>query len=339
MAPEDAGSDRTRTGPNPMATKASLQDGRGAGAQDAAGSAAGWAWFGSLVLLTTAAALAIAPRAVHSAAPTVAELARMGLTWPLLAGLGVVVAAVATTARRTTILTAAPLPAPAPQQDPPMPLAQDPLAREIAAELARVRGGLHDLRIEFVYVKDVLSRLQQTAAQSDAESDHDSEAAIFRLAASLDQLGGRIEHELCSQRTWMAETLESHSRSQANASSAIPPFADPYAQGFEGPTHEIDLTAGFIAGDDDVHVEVVLDEEPSWQSELGVLDEPDQPRAPLAHGGNKTSPSGRPTSTDGLLGDLHYDGNTNARVAAKIAQLRELLSDPAVQRALEAQAR
>lgn len=322
-----------------MATKASLQDGRGAGAQDAAGSGSGWAWAGSLGLLATAAALAIAPRAVQSAAPTVTELARMGLTWPLLAGLAVVVAAVATTARRTTIVMAAPQPAPAQEPDPVMPLAQDPLAREIAAELARVRGGLHDMRVEFVYVKDALSRLQQTAAQSDAESDHDSEAAIFRLAASLDQLGGRIEHELCSQRTWLAETLESHARAQANSTRAVPPFADPYAQGFEGPAHEIDLAEGFIAGDDDLHIQVTLDDEPSWQNELGVLDEIEEPRAPIAHSGNKTSPSSRPNPTGGLLGDLPYDGNTNARVAAKIAQLRELLSDPAVQRALEAQAR
>jgi hypothetical protein len=284
-------------------------------------------------MLGGAAALALVPRAVHATGPAVAELARLGVTWPLLAGFGVVIAAVATTARRTA--TSAPI-QPVSEPESTTSLAQDPLARDIAGELARVRGSLHDLRVEFVYVKDALSRLQQTASQADAESDHDAEAAIFRLAASLDQLGGRIEHELSTQRTWLAGALEELAKPTAHASSPLPAFADPYLQGFEGSAHEIHLAEGFVAHDDDLHVEVALESEVTWLSGLGVLDEIEEPRAPFAHG--KTSPSSRPATGESLLGDFGQPQSAQPGIGLKMAQLRELLSDPAVQRALESQA-
>jgi hypothetical protein len=317
-----------------MATQDSLQHASSTDAQDPAGSGARWAWLASAAMLGGAAALALVPRAVHAAGPAVAELARMGVTWPLLAGFGVVIAAVATTARRAPTSAAM---QPVPEPESKASLAQDPLARDIAGELARVRGGLHDLRVEFVYVKDALSRLQQTASQADAESDHDAEAAIFRLAASLDQLGGRIEHELSTQRTWLSGAMEELTKSATQASSALPAFADPYLQGFEGSAHEIHPAEGFVAHDDDLHVEVALESDASWLNGLGVLDEIEEPRAPLAHG--KTSPSSRPTTGESLLGDFGRMHSAPDGIGLKMAQLRELLSDPAVQRALESQAR
>ncbi len=317
-----------------MATKASLQAGQGSATHESDGSGASWAWFASCALLAGSAALAIAPRALHSTAPQVAEWARMGLTWPLLAGLGVVVAAIATTARRTHT-TVSIAPQPTHDTEASTPLAEDPLAREISGELARVRGGLHDLRVDFVYVKDALSRLQQSADSSDSDSNHDTEAAIFRLAASLDQLSGRIEHELYSQRTWLASALEDLARPAPSATHSIPAFADPYTQGCEGPTHEVNLADGFVASDDDLHVEVTFEEEASWVNELGVLDDITEPRAPIPNA--KTSPSSRPISADALLGEFGH-GSVSDRIDLKMAQLRELLSDPAVQRALESQA-
>ncbi len=320
-----------------MATIDSLQDGRVPEARKTGGSGAGWAWIASCALLAGAAVLALGPRTLPATSNAVAYLARNGLTWPLLAGFGLVIAAVATTVRRPRAEEAVPSAPPQPEREPATPLAQDPLARDIANELARVRGSLHDLRIEFVYVKDVLGRLQQTATHADSDSNRDSEAAIFRLAASLDQLGGRIEHELSSQRAWLADVIENQPQRATVEPDALPRFADPYTQGFEGPAHEIHLAGGFIPAEDDMHVEVVLDEDASWMQGLGVLDEIDEPRGPLAQG--RTSPSGRPSSADALLGELEQAGSARAQLDAKMARLRDLLSDPAVQRALESQSR
>lgn len=326
-----------RTGPDtPMATIDSLQDERAQEAHTTGGSGTTLAWISSCALLLGAAVLALAPRALPASGSAIANLAKSGLTWPLLAGFGLVIAAVATTVRRPREASAASVP-PAPERETAAPPAQDALAREIASELARVRGGLHDLRIEFVYVKDALARLQQAAAQTDTDSNRDSEAAIFRLAASLDQLGGRIEHELASQRTWISGVIEEQSRRAPSEPAELPRFADPYTQAFEGPQHEIELAEGFAPDDDDMHVEVSLDEDASWMQGLGVLDEIDEPRAPLGHG--RTSPSSRPSSADALLGELEQAGSARAQLDEKMARLRALLSDPAVQRALESQSR
>jgi len=320
-----------------MATIDSLQDGHTPEARKADGSGAKLAWIACCALLAGAAALAVAPRLLPASTNAVSYLARNGLTWPLLAGFGLVIAAVAATARRPREEFAPSAPA-TPDRESAMPLAQDPLARDIANELARVRGGLHDLRIEFVYVKDVLARLHQSATHADSDSNRDSEAAIFRLAASLDQLGGRIEHELATQRAWLADVIENQAQRASAEPEELPRFADPYTQGFEGPEHEITLSEDYVADDDDLHVEVVLDESASWMQGLGVLDEIEEPRAPLAQGG-RTSPSSRPSSADALLGELEQAGSARAQLDAKMARLRDLLSDPAVQRALESQSR
>jgi len=319
-----------------MATIDRLQDMVAHEARPADQASARWAWISCCALLAGAAVLAVAPRALPGTASAIADLARSGLTWPLLAGFGLVLAAIATSVRQPT--AAAPAPSiPEPVRESATPLASDPLARDIAAELARVRGGLHDLRIEFVYVKDALARVQQNGTLGESDSNRDVEAAIFRLAASLDQLGGRMEHELSAQRTWLAEVVDTQARQAIAGAEQLPSFADPYLQGFEGPEHEIDVPEGFAAGEDDVHVEVSLDEDENWFADLGVLDEIEEPRAPLAHG--KTSPSHRPSSADTLLGELEQAGSARAELDEKMAQLRDLLSDPAVVRALESQSR
>lgn len=319
-----------------MATIDRLQDMAAHEAGPAPQGGARWAWIACCALLAGAAVLVVAPRALPDTAPTVADLARSGLTWPLLAGFGLVLAAIATSARRP-IATEPASSTPEAARESATPLASDPLARDIAAELARVRGGLHDLRIEFVYVKDALARVQQNGSLGESDANRDVEAAIFRLAASLDQLGGRMEHELSTQRTWLAEVVENQARRTVVGTEPLPSFADPYLQGLEGPEHEIDLPEGFAAGEDDVHVEVSLDEDENWFADLGVLDEIEEPRGPLAHG--KTSPSHRPASADALLGELAQAGSARAELDEKMAQLRDLLSDPAVVRALESQSR
>ena len=295
-----------------------------------------WTWLAAGALLAGAAVVALAPRILPDTAPAATALARHGLTWPLIGGFGLVLAAIASTSRRSSGETH---PAEAPPTEPETP-AEDPLAREIAGDLARVRGSLQDLRVEFVYVKDGLGRLLQSASNVDADANRETEAAIFRLAASLDQLGGRIEHELATQRTWLQDVLERESRRPIQAPESLPAslpgFANPYAQGFEGAAHEIEVEDGFRSSPDDLHVEVALDEDGGWSNGLGVLDQIDEPRAPLGQGHGKTSWSGRPPASSGLFEEIETGA---AELEGKMAQLRQILADPAVQRALDSRTR
>lgn len=291
-----------------------------------------WIGLASAALIVGGIATAVAPRVAPASADFVAQLARHGVEWPLLIGFGIVLAAVAAGTRR--MRTASPEAAPIAAEPTPAPrLAEDPWAREVTSELARLRGGVHDLRVDFVYVKDALARLQQTSAQAESGNGRDTEAAIFRLAASLDQFGGRIEHELSSQRAWLADALERDARRSAAEPESLPRFADPYSQGFEGIGHEIHVDEGFVSGEEDLHVAVSLDDS-EWHAGLGVLDEIEEPRAPIGNG--KTSPSGRPMHSGGLLDELESGA---ADIEGKMAQLRYLLSDPGVQRALESRTR
>ncbi len=317
-----------------MATIDSFQaDERATDEQEPTRSGVVWTGLASAALVVASAALAVVPRVLPSETAIVARLAKHGLTWPLLACVGLVLGAIAATALKKT-----PKPQPEPRPEPetmaPVP---DPMLREIAAELARVRGGLHDMRVDFVYVKDALSRLQQSATHVEDNGNAETEAAIFRLAASLDQLGGRVEHELHAQRSWIAAALEQ--RGTASMSSgrgsgeSTPAYADPYASGFEGPVHEINLDEGFVSAEGDMHVEVSLEDEGGWPRGLGVLDQLDDLPGPLSHG--KKSPSANPSRTIGLLGELEHGIAARGAVDTKMARLRELLSDPEVQQAID----
>jgi len=317
-----------------MATNDGSSDEGARNARKNATSGARWIGYASALLILGGIAAVVLPRYVPGTAKLFAALARNGVEGPLVCGFGLVLAAVAAGTRGSRNREPSDVPTSIPEREPAPRLADDPWAREVSSELARLRGGVHDLRVDFVYVKDALGRLQQAAAQSDSGSGRDTEAAIFRLAASLDQLGGRIEHEISSQRTWLADALERDARRPVAEVTPLPRFADPYYQAFEGVGHEIHVDEGFVSAEDDLHVEVSLDDDTTWSAGLGVLDEIDEPRAPLANG--KTSPSGRPSSSGGFLDELESGA---ADIEGKMAQLRHLLSDPSVQRALESRTR
>jgi hypothetical protein len=304
-------------------------DGRGAEEQEPTRSGVVWTATAGVAAILGAVALAIVPRVVPSQAALCGKLAKNGLTWPLLFCVGVVLVAIAATAlKRTPKLEVERRPEPEPE---PKAATPDPLTREIAAELARVRGGLHDMRVEFVYVKDALARLQQSATHVEESASGESEAAIFRLAASLDQLGGRVEHELHTQRAWIAAALEQRDTSASSNGNGSSDASDPYAGSVEGRAREIDVEEGYVAAEGDMHVEVTLEDESSWKG-LGVLDQLDDVPGPLS---GKKSPSASPSRTMGLLDELENGIAKSAET--KMARLRELLSDPEVQKAIDRQ--
>ena len=149
-------------------------------------------------------ALAVLPNVLHGYGWVLKSAARYGITSAPLLMSGILVCGMGLIAR-TRNTTPAPAPAPLniPQQS------SDKLALEqLASDVALMRGGLQELRIEMVYVKDVTqSVLQATHDRGVTAPEDGQQDALFRLAASLDQVGARIDQRLRSQHTALQDTL------------------------------------------------------------------------------------------------------------------------------------
>ena len=71
------------------------------------------------------------------------------------------------------------------------------LLEQLAGDLAQMRVGVQDLRVELVYAKDSLAGIvEHQHAAEEAAAQAGSQEAIFRLAASLDQVGARLDQRI-----------------------------------------------------------------------------------------------------------------------------------------------
>lgn len=85
-------------------------------------------------------------------------------------------------------------------------LASVPLIDKLVQEVAHLGDGLQGMRIEFVYLKDALqSHLER--AQMNVPSDTPADG-MYRLAASLDQVGLRIEERLNANHLEIGQSLQ-----------------------------------------------------------------------------------------------------------------------------------
>src|SRR5437867_3554200 len=66
----------------------------------------------------------------------------------------------------------------------------------LAGALAEANGGIQEIRVEIVHLKDAVRAVRERSAETGGDGQQD---AMFRLAASLDQLGARIEQRLKAQ--------------------------------------------------------------------------------------------------------------------------------------------
>ncbi len=304
--------------------------------------------------LVAAGAMVAAPQVLGARPWTLELLGRQGVTWPLLAVGGIVLCAIGGNARRLerAIERAAAVEPPAP--------APDPVLAQITTDLGRLRTALHEMRVEAAHGRDALARLQQEVAmRTEDTGPRESETAIFRLAASIDQVGGRVMQGLWDQRAWWKEELERSLAAHRGAPRDEGDFeddADPYASGFDGPAHEVEVVDGYVQNRDDLEVEVTLEDEVVWPSGLGLLDILDDDRTnaraaePAAAPVTKTSPrlqpgaERRPEILAKELGKpspaLPRGGEAEADpLAEKLALLRDLLADPTVMRVIENEAR
>jgi len=222
---------------------------------------------------------------------------------------------------------------------------------QLASDLALTRGGMQDLRVEFVYLKD---EVQTAAAKRDlADSkpaNDDAQSALFRLAGSMDQLTGRLETRMIGLDNGVSDQFGQVRGEIAEIKNHVGELRARIEEGVQAAasaehnTHkyhhsderQIEVDQGYDAHDDDLHVSVSLDDDEVHN--LGLLDEFDEYGH---HRAEKQSPSNRPArrssdldSQAGLLPSRN--GRRKLDVDEKIAVLRELMADPSVRQALDA---
>lgn len=285
------------------------------------------------------AALVVLPVVAREQAGIVNALAKHGVTGTPVALTGLVLCVLAIVGRKKPDTTAS-------RQSADQGL----LLEQIACDLALMRGGMQELRVEYVYLKD---QIQKAIAQRDLQEaqakEHDAAAAMFRLAASMDQLTGRIETRMIAQDNALAGQfttlhgeigeLRSHVgdlRARIEEGIQTASTADSGNGYHVSDERQIEIEEGYRPHADDFEVAVELEQ--IEEQGLGLLDEFDD------HGQirrEKHSPSMRPgrRATDleaqaGLLPSRNLPAPRS--VDEKLAALRELMSDPTVRQALEA---
>lgn len=159
-----------------------------------------------LIQFLTGAALIVVPSAFPQYAWVVQSLARRGVTGlPLYVG-GVVLTGLWLSTRTNRARAEA-------ARDGAVAAAA--AIEKMAGEIGHQGDGLQGLRIEFVYLKDALQnqleRLERTRPSTPANNDNPSDA-VFRLAASLDQLGARLEERINANHRELGQNVQALSK-------------------------------------------------------------------------------------------------------------------------------
>jgi hypothetical protein len=278
-----------------------------------------WTTLAGSACLAGAAALAIAPRFDPSAAWIAVRFQPLGVVPGTLAVGGLLLLAAAGLSRSLRhshqVLT--------------VPEEPDKRIDALAAELVSTRGQLQDLRIEFVYLKDALTKLGREgeelrkAQESTRDTLFAARDTVVGLVGAFDQLTARTDHQtntvLGAVQHAARETELAIANLRLYTSSAAERPPGPFAAPIDAALDESfgPYVAGEQSADQDgeldvwVELDAALPEnearEPDVLDTLEALDR--EVRAGLAE---------RTTEID-----------------QKLAQVAQLLADPAVKRAYE----
>ena len=246
------------------------------------------------------------------------------------------------------------------------------ILEQLASDLASTRGGMQELRVEFVYLKDAV---QNATTRRRRPDDGGRRRASSHLPTRRQHGPTRrtARPRLRAQDSAVHEVMSLLRSELSQTTSSLMDLRLRIEQGIESATNtntqtryvdagqedqidfsevdEIEIEPGYQASPDDLEIEVEL--ETDTTRGLGLLDDLDDQGSLNGH---KTSPSIRPsiprTNTyadmglddgDGAAEELLVHGAlpTNGltdddEVDQKLATLRELMSDPDVRAALEA---
>ena len=83
------------------------------------------------------------------------------------------------------------------------------LIEQVAMDLAQTRSSMQELRVEFVYLKDHVANMgRDLPGQIASANESTTRDAMYRLAASLDQVGARLEQRIRTQHGTLEGTLK-----------------------------------------------------------------------------------------------------------------------------------
>lgn len=178
----------------------------------------------------------------------------------------------------------------------------------ILTDLAQTRTSMQELRVEFVYLKEHISNMgRDLPTQIASTTESTTRDAMYRLAASLDQVGARLEQRIRSQHGTLEGTLQEVQQSLQATCEQVAQLQQCFAQPAQAPAGGWDMPA----------------EPQAPPISLGVLDH-------LAdeHAGEAPVPQyGAPLPA----GAQSYE--------EKLVQLTQLLADPRVRAAADGMAR
>lgn len=143
--------------------------------------------------------LAAVPTVVPEYAWAVKSAAQYGVTFGLIAFSGIVLVGLGRVVRQVNKASAAT----------ERNNSDDMLMLEhLVLDFTKLRDGVQDLRQELAQVRESNTTIQQSVVGlGESQNAEGKQDAIFRMAASLDQVGARIEHRLGTQSTALQDAL------------------------------------------------------------------------------------------------------------------------------------
>jgi hypothetical protein len=185
---------------------------------------------------------------------------------------------------------------------------QSLLIDQIVTDLAQTRTSMQELRVEFVYLKEFISNLgRDLPTQIAAANESTTRDAMYRLAASLDQVGARLEQRIRSQQGTLEGTLQEVQQSLQATCEQVSQLQQSFSQS-PAPGGGWDMPAEPANPPISLGVLDHLADDPGGADSAGL-----EVGAPL--------PAGQPSYED------------------KLVQLAQLLADPRVRAAADGMAR
>jgi len=179
-------------------------------------------WVGGLIAAAGGAVCAFGPQFLPAQAELIGRVAARGITpgalWCAAALMGSLAIFARALGRNLEVLG---------QTDD-----QSLLIEQVAMDLAQTRSSMQELRVEFVYLKDHVTNMgRDLPTQIASANESTTRDAMYRLAASLDQVGARLEQRIRTQHGTLEGTLQEVQQSLQTTCDQIAQLQESFSQG------------------------------------------------------------------------------------------------------------